>query len=63
MTGAFVFALFTLFVFCLVYFLPTLIGLRKRNAPAIFMLNLLLGWTGIGWIVALIWAVTYEEPK
>jgi hypothetical protein len=42
------------------YFLPTLIGLRKRNAGAIFALNLLLGWTLIGWIVALVWALTAE---
>jgi len=39
-----------------VYFLPTLVGLRKQNAGAIFLLNLLLGWTLAGWIAALIWA-------
>jgi hypothetical protein len=44
-----------------VYFLPTIIGLRKRNAGAIFALNLLLGWTLIGWIVALVWALTVED--
>jgi hypothetical protein len=43
------------------YFLPTMIGLRKRNAGAIFALNLLLGWTLIGWIVALVWALTVED--
>jgi hypothetical protein len=35
------------------YFLPSIIGLRKRNAGAIFVLNLLLGWTVIGWVVSL----------
>lgn len=42
------------------YFLPTFVASRRRhhNANAIFLLNLLLGWTGIGWIAALIWAAT-----
>ena len=44
-----------------VYFLPTMIGFRKRNAGAIFALNLLLGWTLIGWIAALVWALTVED--
>jgi len=29
-----------------------------RDAPAIWALNLLLGWTVIGWIIALVWAFT-----
>ena len=42
------------------YFFPVIIAvLRKhRNALAIGMLNLFLGWTGLGWIGALIWACT-----
>ena len=43
------------------YFLPTVIGWRKRNATAIFVLNLFLGWTFIGWLVALIWACTRDS--
>jgi Superinfection immunity protein len=31
---------------------------RHRNRAAIFVLNLLLGWTALGWIVALVWAFT-----
>lgn len=42
------------------YFLPAIIGLRKRNSLAIFVLNLLLGVTGIGWVVALVWALKKE---
>ncbi|NLL90604.1 MAG: superinfection immunity protein [Dehalococcoidales bacterium] len=43
-----------------VYFLPTIIAAvrKKRNILAIFLLNLFLGWTFIGWVVALVWAVT-----
>jgi hypothetical protein len=37
-------------------FLPTLIALLRGhdNSFAIFLTNLLLGWTGIGWLIALI---------
>jgi hypothetical protein len=46
-----------------VYFLPSWIGTNKRNSTSIFLLNLLLGWSIIGWIVALVWATTKEgEP-
>lgn len=43
-----------------IYFLPTVIGRRKRNVTAIFVLNLFLGWSIIGWIVALVWACTTD---
>lgn len=43
------------------YFLPSIIGYNKKNANAICMLNLLLGWTVLGWIVALIWSMTKDE--
>lgn len=40
------------------YFLPTIIVLarRKKNVLGPILVNVLLGWTFIGWIVALIWA-------
>ncbi|HEX4001623.1 MAG TPA: superinfection immunity protein [Candidatus Acidoferrales bacterium] len=48
--------------FCLLaYFLPSIIAHEKRSFAGIFVLNLLLGWTVIGWIVALIWACTDER--
>jgi hypothetical protein len=44
----------------LVYFLPSVIASSRghKNKPAIIVLNLLLGWTFLGWIAALIWAFT-----
>jgi len=44
----------------LLYFLPWIIALIRghHNAGAIFLLNVLLGWTFIGWIVAFIWSFT-----
>jgi hypothetical protein len=41
------------------YFFPSILAKTRGhpNVLAIFLLNLLLGWTGLGWIGALIWAV------
>jgi hypothetical protein len=46
------------------YFLPSIIALArsKRDTLAIFLLNLFLGWSVIGWIVALVWAATHDKP-
>lgn len=53
------------FLFLLFYFIPTLIARdnKKSNKDAIFALNLFLGWSFIGWIVALIWATTKDKPN
>ena len=42
------------------YFIPTFVALarKKRNTAAIFAVNLFLGWSFVGWIVALVWAVS-----
>jgi Superinfection immunity protein/zinc-ribbon domain len=43
-----------------VYFIPSFVA-SKRDHPqfvAIIALNLLLGWTFIGWVAALVWALT-----
>ena len=45
------------------YFLPTIIGWKVKGSSGIFMLNLFLGWTLLGWIAALIWAATAESVK
>ncbi|MDD4183071.1 MAG: superinfection immunity protein [Candidatus Omnitrophica bacterium] len=42
-----------------IYFLPTLIAFLRqhKNSLAIFLLNLFLGWTVIGWVSSLVWSV------
>lgn len=47
-----------------IYFLPTIVALvrHKRKVVSILLLNLFLGWTLIGWIVALVWASTLDAP-
>lgn len=46
------------------YFLPTIIALirSKRDTVAILLLNLFLGWSVIGWIIALVWAAKNDAP-
>ena len=59
----FVFAFFVLISFIAAYFLPTIVAhvREHHNTLAIGVLNLLLGWSAIGWIVALVWAFTNNK--
>jgi hypothetical protein len=45
------------------YFLPTMIAVARkhRNGLPIFILNLFLGWTFLGWIVSLVWCFTAQD--
>ena len=47
-----------LIVATVIYFLPTIVALARGHLStlAIFLLNLLLGWTLLGWLIALIWS-------
>lgn len=45
-----------------VYFFPTLNALKSRYLTSIFIINLFLGWTFIGWVVALAWSVMPNPP-
>jgi len=49
-----------IFVLLIVYFIPSIIVLVRRhhNGLAIGFTNLFLGWTIIGWVVAIIWSGT-----
>jgi hypothetical protein len=46
------------------YFLPTIIANQRHldSRAGIILLNLFLGWTFVGWIVALIWAIAAAPP-
>ncbi len=43
-----------------VYFLPTFVGRGKQERLSIFILNFFLGWSFLGWVMALIWAVATD---
>jgi Superinfection immunity protein len=44
------------------YFLPTIVAVlrKKKNAVAIGVLNGFFGWSFVGWVIALVWAVTTD---
>ena len=48
-----------------IHFLPTFVAVvrRTRHALLIFVLNVLFGWTVIGWLVLLVWAAVGEERR
>lgn len=48
-------------IFLNIYLLPTYLGRYKKAKNKILLFNLLLGWTGIGWGIALVMALKNEE--
>ena len=46
-----------------IHFLPTFVAFvrQQRHAVLILVLNILVAWTIIGWLVLLIWAAVGEE--
>lgn len=47
------------------YFFPTIIAMARsaRAAGGVFVINLFLGWTILGWILALAWAAGGETAE
>lgn len=49
------------------YFVPAIVAhvRRHKNQAPIFLTNLIFGWTGIGWLIAIIWSMTafVDAPK
>ena len=43
-----------------IYFFPWIVANHRRheNQAALFCLNLFLGWTLVGWVIALVWALS-----
>lgn len=48
-----------------IYFLPTIIAILRKhpNLLPIVALNLLIGWTFVGWVVAFVWSLTSQAPQ
>jgi len=57
--GSVVFVLLMVIIAMLAYFIPTLLAyaLQTPNVFRIAIVNGLIGWTVIGWIVCLVWAL------
>ncbi len=47
----------------IIYFIPSIIAGKngKTNLNAIIVFNLFLGWTFLGWVIALVWAVKKDD--
>jgi len=56
--------MFHLFFLGLLYFLPTVLAVRRgHDVFPILLLNFFFGWTGIGWLVMFLWAIcSYPYP-
>lgn len=52
-------------VLVIVYFLPGIIATNREHASAggIWVLNIFLGWTLLGWVVALAWACAHSPAE
>jgi hypothetical protein len=50
-------------VIFVVHFLPAFIAFYRKhpNRIPILLVNIFFGWTGLGWIVALIWSFTNPQ--
>ena len=60
---ALVFILVLIFLSLVLYFLPALIAwyYNDKNTIWIFVLTLITGWTSLGWILALFWAILERD--
>jgi hypothetical protein len=58
------FMLFLMAVAAGLYFLPTIVAVvtQRRNAVLVAVVNTLLGWSFVGWVVALVMALT-KDPQ
>ena len=58
---------FILCIFCcsfiIIYFIPSIISFKVKHLEkySIFFLNLFLGFTFIGWIIALLWSLSNSQ--
>jgi hypothetical protein len=58
------FLLFLIGLGILAYFIPTVIAVMRKHSQTvpIVAVNVLLGWSFLGWIVALVWSLTADKP-
>ncbi len=56
---------FLIFLLFALYFTPAITAIIRNHheVGAIFLLNLLLGWTVIGWVGAAVWSVMAVKKK
>ncbi len=55
-------ALTFLVIIIVLYFLPAELAWHKPQFGSVLAINVFLGWTLVGWVIALAWAVKNEAP-
>lgn len=47
----------------LFYFIPSFIASNRKHKSkgGIIALNILMGWTFLGWVIALVWSLSYTH--
>lgn len=63
MIGQILGTVFILSIVAFLYLLPMFVARGKQNRAAITVLNVLLGWTFLGWVGALIWAMVAKPEE
>lgn len=60
-----IFTLLAVACFVVIYLIPTIVAISRKHLQKvpIILINILLGWSFIGWVVALVWACTKSKPK
>ncbi len=64
--GAFIVSVAPIMLLSLaIYFIPTFVASKRKHPQKtpILLLNIFLGWTFIGWVVALIWATLKDKTQ
>lgn len=48
-------------LFCLINLIPSIVAFARKHRSkwGIVVLNFMLGWTVIGWIITLVWSLSY----
>lgn len=64
-TGGFIVVVCVICSLVVLYMLPSIVAAARdhRNIAAILVLNILLGWTLIGWAIAIVWAFMATERR
>ena len=54
---------FWFFVMMFIYFIPSIVAHYKEHTKesSIMVVNLFLGWTFLGWVIALAWSVSESK--
>jgi len=54
---------FTILAVAIVYFTPSIIAVmsHRKNTGAVIIINVFLGWTLIGWVIAFAMAVSGDK--